>query len=326
MAAKPLLEIVLASPRGFCAGVERAIETVERALIEFGAPVYVRHEIVHNARVCDDLRAKGAIFVEEVEEVPPNSVVIFSAHGVARRVEDAAAAARHHVIDATCPLVTRVHLGGRRYVAEGRRVILIGHLGHAEVEGTLGQIETPPDQPVLVVADVAEVEALDLPADARVAYVTQTTLSVSDTRSVIEAIRRRWPDAVGPDTRDICYATQNRQQAVTAIASSVDAMVIVGAPNSSNSNRLVEIARTAGIPARLIPNARDLEHGFLKGVRRLGISAGASAPGVVVDEVMTRLSEWFELKVTEAQGVREEVTFRLPRGLGDTLDKIAQRA
>ncbi|MEM9783199.1 MAG: 4-hydroxy-3-methylbut-2-enyl diphosphate reductase [Pseudomonadota bacterium] len=326
MARKPLLEIVLANPRGFCAGVERAIKTVEHALAEFGAPVYVRHEIVHNARVCDDLRAKGAVFVEEVEEVPPNSVVIFSAHGVPRRVENAAEAAAHHVIDATCPLVSRVHVGGRRYVMDGRRVILIGHRGHPEVEGTLGQIETPPDRPVLVVASASDVEALDLQPDEPVSYVTQTTLSVSDTRGIIDAIRRRWPDAEGPDTRDICYATQNRQQAVAEIAGLVDAVVVVGARNSSNSNRLVEIALAAGVPARLVPSVADLERDFVEGVRRLGISAGASAPAVLVDEVMARLADWFDLSVTEVMGKREDVSFRLPRGLGNTLGRVARRA
>ncbi|MEM6487737.1 MAG: 4-hydroxy-3-methylbut-2-enyl diphosphate reductase [Pseudomonadota bacterium] len=302
---------VLAAPRGFCAGVERAVETVERALAQHGAPVYVRHEIVHNARVCAALTAKGAVFVEELDEVPPRSVVVFSAHGVARTVEEEAAAAGHRVIDATCPLVTRVHINGRRYAAEGRTVILIGHLGHAEVEGTLGQI----DVPVHVVATAEEVAALDLPHDAPVAYITQTTLSVADTRGVIEAIAARWPDSVGPDTRDICYATQNRQQAVSEIAAEVDAVLIVGAPNSSNSNRLVEIAEAAGRPARLVPAAEDLDLGFLAGVARVGISAGASAPEVIVQELLQRLGTAFALTVEQRAGVREDVTFRLPRSL-----------
>ncbi|MEL6197694.1 MAG: 4-hydroxy-3-methylbut-2-enyl diphosphate reductase, partial [Pseudomonadota bacterium] len=292
---------------------ERAVETVERALALHGAPVYVRHEIVHNARVCDELRAQGAVFVDEIDEVPPGSVVIFSAHGVGKRVEDDAAEAGHYVIDATCPLVARVHHGGRRYVAEGRHLILIGHRGHPEVEGTLGQI----DAPVSVVADRAEVEALDFPPEAKMAYVTQTTLSVSDTRGIIDAIKARWPDTEGPDTRDICFATHNRQQAVRVIAAAVDLVLVVGAQNSSNSNRLVEIARDVGRPARLLPRPEDLTEAELEGVDAVGITAGASAPDVLVQETLARLATWRALEIEERKVVHEDVTFRLPREIDD---------
>ncbi|MEO1457564.1 MAG: 4-hydroxy-3-methylbut-2-enyl diphosphate reductase [Pseudomonadota bacterium] len=309
----PPLRVVLASPRGFCAGVERAIETVERALIMHGAPVYVRHEIVHNARVCAELREKGAIFVEDLADVPPRSVLIYSAHGVPISVETAADAAGHRVIDATCPLVAKVHKNGRRYAAEGRQVILIGHRGHVEVEGTLGQVEAE----VATVASVAEVEALPFPRDARIAYITQTTLSVSDTRAVIEAIAARWPDTVGPETRDICYATQNRQEAVRAIAADVELILIVGARNSSNSNRLVEIAAAAGCAAHLVPEPGDLDPAWLEGVTRLGISAGASAPESLVRETVARLAAWREITVETREGVREDIAFRLPRTVDD---------
>ncbi|MEL6769149.1 MAG: 4-hydroxy-3-methylbut-2-enyl diphosphate reductase [Pseudomonadota bacterium] len=309
MSADKPLRVLLANPRGFCAGVERAIETVERALAKHGAPVYVRHEIVHNARVCDGLRAKGAVFIEELSEVPAGSVVIFSAHGVPRRVEEEAAAGHHAVIDATCPLVAKVHGSARRYVAEGREVILIGHRGHVEVEGTLGQV----DATLHVVASVDEVAALPLPASTPVAYVTQTTLSVTDTQGIIAAIRARFPDTVGPETRDICYATQNRQQAVREIAPEVDLFLVVGARNSSNSNRLVEIARDEGVPARLVPAATDFDPAWLEGVSNVGITAGASAPQVIIDELIERLAEHRTLDIEARQGVRENITFKLPR-------------
>ncbi|MEL6335990.1 MAG: 4-hydroxy-3-methylbut-2-enyl diphosphate reductase [Pseudomonadota bacterium] len=310
---KPPLRVLLANPRGFCAGVDRAVETVERALAMHGAPVYVRHEIVHNARVCDGLRAKGAVFVEELDEVPAGSTVVFSAHGVARRVEEEAADAGHEVIDATCPLVARVHIGGRRYVADGRHLILIGHRGHAEVEGTLGQI----DGPVSVVANRAEVEALDFPPDARMAYVTQTTLSVSDTEGIIDAIMARWPDTQGPDTRDICFATHNRQQAVRDLASEADLVIVVGARNSSNSNRLVEIAEGEGCRAFLLPTPEELSKDQLDGVGCLVVTAGASAPEILVRETLARLAGWHDVTVEERDGVREDVTFRLPREVED---------
>ncbi|MEM6944927.1 MAG: 4-hydroxy-3-methylbut-2-enyl diphosphate reductase [Pseudomonadota bacterium] len=303
------MRVLLANPRGFCAGVERAIETVERALATHGAPVYVRHEIVHNARVCDELRAKGAIFVEDLSEVPESSVVIFSAHGVPRRVEEEAEAAGHAVIDATCPLVARVHLGARRYVAEGRQVILIGHREHVEVQGTLGQV----DAEMIVVGSVDEVEALDLPPMTPVAYVTQTTLSVGDTQGIIEAIRARFPDTMGPETRDICYATQNRQQAVREIAGEVDLFLIIGARNSSNSNRLVEIATAEGVAAHLVPDAGSFEPAWLEGVHAVGISAGASAPESIVDDVLKRLAEHRNLALEQREGMRENITFKLPR-------------
>ncbi|MDT8344410.1 MAG: 4-hydroxy-3-methylbut-2-enyl diphosphate reductase [Thermohalobaculum sp.] len=305
------LRVVLANPRGFCAGVERAIETVERALELYGAPVYVRHEIVHNARVCDDLRAKGAIFVEDLDAVPAGALTIFSAHGVARRVEDEAARRGLEVIDATCPLVAKVHAEGRRYAEAGYRVVLIGHAGHPEVVGTLGQIPAE----VQVVADVAGVAALPFGPDERVAYVTQTTLSVIDTRGIVAAIHARWPGAQGQDTRDICYATQNRQQAVIDICGRVDLVLVVGAPNSSNSNRLVEIAQAQGVPAHLVPTPEALNPAWLDGVGAVGISAGASAPEVLVQETLGRLATWRHLVVEAAGGTREDVVFRLPREL-----------
>ncbi|MBK0397732.1 4-hydroxy-3-methylbut-2-enyl diphosphate reductase [Limibaculum sp. M0105] len=305
------LRVVLANPRGFCAGVERAIETVERALELYGAPVYVRHEIVHNRRVCDDLRQKGAIFVEDLDDVPTGAITIFSAHGVARRVEDEAERRGLDIIDATCPLVAKVHAEGRRYAEAGYQVILIGHAGHPEVVGTLGQIPAE----VHVVADVTGVDALPFEPDEQVAYVTQTTLSVVDTRGIVAAILRRWPGAQGQDTRDICYATQNRQQAVIDISGRVDLVLVVGAPNSSNSNRLVEIARAQGVAAYLVPTPEALDPAWLDGVGAVGISAGASAPEVLVQETLGRLAEFRHVVVEAASGVREDVVFRLPREL-----------
>ncbi|MEM1384085.1 MAG: 4-hydroxy-3-methylbut-2-enyl diphosphate reductase [Pseudomonadota bacterium] len=307
------MRVVLATPRGFCAGVERAIETVERALERYGAPVYVRHEIVHNRRVVDALAEKGAIFVEDIDQVPLRAVCIFSAHGVSRKIEDGAANRGLQVIDATCPLVTKVHKEGRRYATKGYQVILIGHRDHVEVHGTLGQIPAE----VHVVADAAEVKALDIPDDAAVAYVSQTTLAVMDTAETVAAIKSRWPGAVGQNTRDICYATQNRQQAVIDMAGEVDLFIVAGAQNSSNSTRLREIADRAGVPAYLINGAEALDPAWLDGVRAIGVTAGASAPEIVVQEIIARLASLVDIVLETRGGAREEVVFRLPRGLDD---------
>ncbi len=306
---RPPLRVILAKPRGFCAGVERAVEIVERALALYGAPVYVRHEIVHNARVVSRLREKGARFVEEVDEIPRGAVTIFSAHGVAERVERDAAARRLQTIDATCPLVAKVHQEGRRYAAEGLEVVLIGHAGHPEVVGTLGRIPGV----VHLVATPAEVAALE-PADpARLAFVTQTTLSVDDTRDVIAALRARFPAIIGPDTRDICYATQNRQGAVRALAQVAEVILVVGAANSSNSSRLREIAQATGVPSYLIEDADALDPAWLDGAGRVGVTAGASAPEELVEELLGRLGNLFETEVETLPGLDERVQFRLPR-------------
>jgi 4-hydroxy-3-methylbut-2-enyl diphosphate reductase len=305
------MRILLAEPRGFCAGVVRAIEIVERALAIHGAPVYVRHEIVHNRHVVDDLRAKGAVFVRELDEVPTGALTVFSAHGVARVVETDAAERGLDVLDATCPLVTKVHVEGRRYIKDGRTVIMIGHDGHPEVEGTLGQI----DGEVHLVADVADVAALPIPLDRRVAYVTQTTLSVDDTKDVIEAIKARFADVVGPGTRDICYATQNRQTAVRDLAAACDVVLVVGAANSSNSNRLREIAEECGARAYLIADAGALTAAMVKDATAVGITAGASAPERLVAEVVTTLKALGASEVASLPGIVEDVSFRLPARL-----------
>ena len=309
----PTLRVVLAQPRGFCAGVERAIEIVERALRRFGPPVYVRHEIVHNKHVVEVLRRKGANFVDEVDEIPAGAVTVFSAHGVARAVEEAAGERRLHVIDATCPLVTKVHNEGQRYAGKGYEVILIGHAGHPEVEGTMGQI----DGRVHLISAAGEVAAIE-PADPdKLAFVTQTTLSVDDTREVIAALRARFPNIVGPDTRDICYATQNRQTAVRALAQAVDLILVVGAQNSSNSNRLRELGAAAGRPSYLIDNADSLELGWLDGARSVGITAGASAPESLVQALVARLAEHYEVALETLAGIEENIHFRLPSELAE---------
>lgn len=305
------LRIILAQPRGFCAGVVRAIEIVERALARYGAPVHVRHEIVHNRRVVESLERQGARFVEELDEVPPGAVTVFSAHGVSRAVEAEALARGLPVLDATCPLVSKVHSEGRRYVAQGRTVVLIGHQGHPEVEGTLGQI---PGE-VHVVACPADVARLDLPADRPLAYVTQTTLSVDDTRATIEALRARFRDLVGPDTRDICYATQNRQSAVRELARQVELLLVVGAANSSNSNRLREIGAEQGIPCYLIPDAAALDPEWVRGVETVGITAGASAPESLVKEVIAALAKLAPVELSTLPGLIEDVQFKLPAAL-----------
>jgi len=305
------MRIILAQPRGFCAGVVRAVDIVERALEKYGRPVYVRHEIVHNRRVVESLEAKGARFVEELDEVPSGAVTVFSAHGVSRAVEEDAAGRRLPVLEATCPLVSKVHNEGRRYLAMGRTVILIGHAGHPEVEGTLGQI---PGE-VHLVATAEAVDHLPIPPDRPVAYVTQTTLSVDDTRATIEALRRRFTDIQGPDTRDICYATQNRQSAVRDLAGQVDVLLVVGAANSSNSNRLREIGTEQGVPCYMIPDATALQPDWLRGAATVGITAGASAPEALVQEVIAAIALLGPVEVSTMGGIVEDVQFKLPAAL-----------
>jgi 4-hydroxy-3-methylbut-2-en-1-yl diphosphate reductase len=305
------LRIVLAKPHGFCAGVVRAIEIVERALQKYGAPVYVRHEIVHNKHVVDSLKAKGARFVETLSEIPENAVTIFSAHGVARSVEEEAAGRGLPVLNATCPLVTKVHNQGKRYLAQGRTLILIGHAGHPEVEGTMGQISGP----VALVQTEEDVESLDIETDAPVAYITQTTLSVDDTRGIIKALERRFTDIVGPEMRDICYATQNRQTAVRELSKQVDVILVVGAKNSSNSNRLREIGSETGIPSYLIADGSELQSEWVVGARTVGLTAGASAPEVLVEGVIEALARLGPVEVSTLAGPDETIEFRLPAEL-----------
>jgi 4-hydroxy-3-methylbut-2-enyl diphosphate reductase len=305
------MQVILAQPRGFCAGVVRAIEIVERALEKYGAPVYVRHEIVHNKHVVETLKAKGARFVDQLSEIPPGAVTIFSAHGVSRKVVDEAAGRGLPVLDATCPLVTKVHNQGKRYVGQGRTVILVGHAGHPEVEGTLGQISAP----VILVQSEEEVESLTIPPETPVAYITQTTLSVDDTRGIIAALERRFIDIVGPDTRDICYATQNRQSAVRELSKLVDLILVVGATNSSNSNRLREIGEDVGIPSYLIADGSELDPAWFEGVDVVGITAGASAPQVLVEHVIDALRRYGPVTVSTLPGREETIEFRLPAEL-----------
>lgn len=307
------MKVILAQPRGFCAGVVRAVEIVERALSKYGAPIYVRHEIVHNGYVVESLKAKGALFVENLSEVPRGARAIFSAHGVAKSVEEEAATLGLPVIDATCPLVAKVHDQGERYVGEGRSVVLIGHAGHPEVEGTMGRIPGP----VYLIQSEADVDRLDLPDDTPLAYVTQTTLSVDDTKSVIAALKRRFTDIVGPETKDICYATQNRQSAVRALGKLVDVILVVGAKNSSNSNRLREIGAEAGVPSYLIADRSELDLNLVRDARTIGLTAGASAPEILVHEVIEALRQLGPLDVTLLPGVEEDVEFRLPSELLD---------
>jgi 4-hydroxy-3-methylbut-2-enyl diphosphate reductase len=305
------MKVILAQPRGYCAGVVRAIEIVERALEKYGAPVYVRHEIVHNRHVVDSLRDKGARFVEDLSEVPAGAVTIFSAHGVAREVEQDAERRGLSVLDATCPLVSKVHMQGQRYVDQGRTVILIGHAGHPEVEGTMGQLTAP----VHLIQSIKDVEALDIPRDAPVAYITQTTLSVDDTKAVIAALRARFSNLVGPETRDICYATQNRQTAVRELAKLVDLILVVGARNSSNSNRLREIGQEAGVPSYLVADGSEVRPEWLEGKRAVGLTAGASAPDVLVDDVVAALRRFAQIQISTLPGIEEKIQFRLPSQL-----------
>jgi 4-hydroxy-3-methylbut-2-en-1-yl diphosphate reductase len=305
------MRVILAQPRGFCAGVVRAIEIVDRALQKHGAPVYVRHEIVHNRHVVENLRNKGARFVEELDEVPEGAVAIFSAHGVAKTVERAAEERDLDVLDATCPLVTKVHVQGRQYVAAGRTLILIGHAGHPEVEGTIGQIPGT----VLLVQSEADVAKLDLPLDAPLAYVTQTTLSVDDTRGIIDALLARFSDMVGPDTRDICYATQNRQAAVRELSDQVEVLLVVGATNSSNSNRLREIGSETGVPSYLVADGSEVKAEWFANVQTVGITAGASAPEEMVENVIDALRALGPVEVSTMAGREEKVEFKLPSKL-----------
>ncbi|MBT5110732.1 MAG: 4-hydroxy-3-methylbut-2-enyl diphosphate reductase [Rhodospirillaceae bacterium] len=310
---KKSLRVVLARPRGFCAGVVRAVEIVERALERYGAPVYVRHEIVHNKHVVDSLRAKGAIFVEEVDEIPQGAVTIFSAHGVSRRVETDAGLRGLDVIDATCPLVGKVHKEAQRYVEKGFEIALIGHRGHPEVVGTMGQVSGR----VHLVSEVEDVSAMAPANPEKLAFVTQTTLSVDDTRHIIDALRDRFPAIVGPDVKDICYATQNRQTAVRLLAKSVDVVLVVGANYSSNSNRLRELAEELGIPGYLIADAGELDLAWLDGVGTVGITAGASAPEELVTGVIDALAVAFDVAVSDLDGIDENVHFKLPAILDD---------
>ncbi|MEK7898786.1 4-hydroxy-3-methylbut-2-enyl diphosphate reductase [Burkholderia contaminans] len=305
------MRVILAQPRGFCAGVVRAIEIVDRALQQHGAPVYVRHEIVHNRHVVENLRNKGARFVEELDEVPHGAVAIFSAHGVAQTVERDAETRGLDVLDATCPLVTKVHVQGRQYVAAGRRLILIGHAGHPEVEGTIGQIPAE----VILVQSEAEVDTLTLPVDTPVAYITQTTLSVDDTRGIIEALQRRFTDLVGPDTRDICYATQNRQAAVRELSEQVDVLLVVGATNSSNSNRLREIGTESGVPSYLVADGSEVKAEWFANAKTVGLTAGASAPEEMVEDIIGALRALGPVDVTTMAGREEKVEFKLPAKL-----------
>jgi len=308
-----MLKVVLAQPRGFCAGVERAIEIVERALKKFGPPIYVRHEIVHNRHVVEDLRTRGAVFVDELDEIPPGAMTVFSAHGVARKVEEVARDRGLPVIDATCPLVAKVHNEGRRYAAAGREIVLVGHAHHAEVEGTIGQI----DGVVHLVQTVEEVATLNPGTPDKLAYITQTTLSVDDTRHIIAALKARFPAIVGPDVRDICYATQNRQQSVRDLAEVVDLILVVGSRNSSNSNRLKEIGDEVGKPAYLIDDASALQADWFKGIATVGLTAGASAPEMLVQGVIEGLRAFGPVEVTTLAGVAENVRFRFPAELAD---------
>jgi 4-hydroxy-3-methylbut-2-enyl diphosphate reductase len=303
--------VLLAAPRGYCAGVERAVETVERALAQHGPPVYVRKQIVHNSHVVDELSGRGAVFVESVDEVPPGGLVVFSAHGIAPAVRAGAAARSLRTIDATCPLVTKVHAEAKRYAAEGYTVVLIGHAGHEEVEGTMGEA---PDAIVLV-ESVEDAERLEVEDPQRVAHVTQTTLSVDETREIVSVLHRRFPSLRGPEKEDICYATTNRQQAVKELLAHVELLLVVGSPNSSNSQRLVEVARARGVPAHLIENERELDERWLEGVEAVGVTSGASAPELLVEGVC----DWFRghgvAEIRELSPAEENVVFKLPAEL-----------
>jgi 4-hydroxy-3-methylbut-2-enyl diphosphate reductase len=305
------MQVYLANPRGFCAGVDRAIEIVERALEMFGAPIYVRHEVVHNRFVVDDLRAKGAVFVDELDQVPAGATVIFSAHGVSRAVREEAAGRGLRIFDATCPLVTKVHMEVARHRSNGTECILIGHAGHPEVEGTIGQA----DGGMYLVESVEDVAKLRVKDETSLSYVTQTTLSMDDTAKIVSALRARFPAIKGPKKDDICYATQNRQDAVKVLAKSVDVMLVVGSRNSSNSNRLREVAEGQGVRGYMIDGPQDIRREWLEGVQRVGLTAGASAPEELVQQVVARLREWGAETVEEQQGKTENVSFPVPKPL-----------
>jgi len=305
------LEVLLANPRGFCAGVDRAIEIVERALALHGAPIYVRHEVVHNKFVVDDLRRKGAVFVEDLTDVPAGATVIFSAHGVSQAVRQEAASRDQRVFDATCPLVTKVHAEVSKTHGGGREIVMIGHAGHPEVEGTMGQV----DHGIHLVETVGDVARLQVRDPGNLAYVTQTTLSVDDARAIIDALRDRFPAILAPKKDDICYATQNRQDAVKQLARSCDVVIVVGSPNSSNSNRLREVAANHGVPAYMIDKAEELDPRWVENKARVGLTAGASAPEVLVQAVVQRLRSLGASSVSEAAGISENVIFQLPKAL-----------
>ncbi len=307
---KPL-KVYLAQPRGFCAGVERAITIVERAIEIYGPPVYVRHEIVHNKRVVNNLVSKGAIFVQELDQIPAGAVTVFSAHGVAQKVEDTAKIRKLPVLDATCPLVAKVHREGQRYSANGFEVILIGHEGHPEVVGTMGRISGD----VYLVSNTEDVEKLEVRNPSKLSYISQTTLSVDDTKVVIEALKKRFPQIQGPDVKDICYATQNRQSAVRDLVKHVDLILVVGAKNSSNSNRLRDLGEESGVDTYLIETADDLDNEWFNNVNSIGISSGASTPDVLVREVMNRISNYREIKIENRPGIEENIVFKLPKEL-----------
>jgi 4-hydroxy-3-methylbut-2-enyl diphosphate reductase len=304
-------EIVLAEPRGFCAGVDRAIEIVERALAKFGAPIYVRHEIVHNTFVVNDLKAQGAIFIEDLDEVPPGATLVFSAHGVSKAVEDEARRRGFEIFDATCPLVTKVHVEVAKLAKEGYEFIMIGHKGHPEVEGTMGQL----DRGIHLVEDVADVATVQPSQTDKLAVVTQTTLSVDDAAQITAAVKARFPNIREPKQQDICYATQNRQDAVKMIAKQVDVVIVVGSPTSSNSNRLAELARKLGVPAYMVDSVDDLKAEWLEGKDRVGLTAGASAPEVLVKAVVRRIRSLGAVTVRKMDGIEETVKFPLPKGL-----------
>jgi len=308
------MHLVLANPRGFCAGVDRAIAIVEQALAQFGAPIYVRHEVVHNRFVVEDLKAKGAVFVDELSEIPSGSTVVFSAHGVSRAVRTEAAARGLAVFDATCPLVTKVHAEVAKMREHGREIVMIGHAGHPEVEGTMGQV----DAGIYLVESVADVAQLDVRDPGNLAYVTQTTLSVDDAAAIVEALKRRFPRIVGPKKDDICYATQNRQDAVKLMAQQCDVVIVVGSPNSSNSNRLREVAAKRGCDAYMVDSENELKAEWLAGKRCIGVTAGASAPELLVREVVSRVRELGAAEVRELDGVVERVVFPMPKGLSAT--------
>ena len=305
------LKVFLAQPRGFCAGVERAIEIVERALDRFGPPVYVRHEIVHNKRVVNNLSSKGAIFVKELDQIPQGAVTVFSAHGVAQKVEDTANDRMLPVLDATCPLVAKVHKEGQKYSRNGFEVILIGHEGHPEVEGTMGRISGE----VYLVSNTDDVSKLKVKNPKKLSYVSQTTLSVDDTREIISTLKKRFPEIIGPDVKDICYATQNRQSAVRDLVKHVDLVLVVGARNSSNSNRLRDIGSESGVATYLIETASDLEESWLDKVCSVGITSGASTPDELVQEVINRISTFRAIKIETRPGIKENVVFKLPKQL-----------
>lgn len=311
---KPDLRLLLAAPRGFCAGVDRAIEIVERALARYGAPVYVRHEIVHNRYVVDGLRAKGAIFVEELDEVPDGAPVVFSAHGVPKSVPAEATLRGLDWLDATCPLVSKVHRQAERQIEAGRHILFIGHKGHPEVIGTFGQV---PDGNMTLVETLEDVAGLDFPADAPLSFLTQTTLSVDDTAEIVKAIKARFPQVVAPKAEDICYATSNRQSAVKAIAGECQLVLVIGAPNSSNSLRLVEVAERCGAAARLIQRGAEIDEAWLDGVTTMGLTAGASAPETLVQEVIDRIASFRNVAMEQVVTAEEKITFKLPRQLAE---------